>query len=299
MTENLLYIAVDVDDNKYTIAYRSKDGSIKGDGRLDTSAEAIAKFAKRFQQKGMTVRVCYESTYLGFSLQRDLTKLGVHCEVIASSLMPVKPGDLTKTDRRDAQKMVEMYAAGHMTICHVPTLEEENVRDLVRLRKSVVNQLSDFKKQMTSFCRRKEGLDYRSFTKKPASMYWTKTHLNWLHAQIKEARDPNLAEALRLGLGHLERLMNTIQEYDDAIEVVAASDHYKKQVQGLSCYSGIKTLTAMIIITEVGDPLRFNHPNKLVGYCGMGIREYSSGGKELKFSITKMGNPHLRTAMEA
>jgi transposase len=110
-----------------------------------------------------------------------------------------------------------------------------------------------------------------------------------------------LSDAVRLNfeilLRQLEKLTEGIAEYDKAIEELAETEKYKKKKDALNCFRGIGTLTAMTLITEIGDVRRFKHPRQLTSYCGMDISEYSSGGKEKKFGITKMGNWRIRTAV--
>ena len=99
---------------------------------------------------------------------------------------------------------------------------------------------------------------------------------------------------------HLDSLESHIEDYDKKITMIAEKKKYKKNVKSLSCFRGISQLSAMAILTELGDINRFSHPNKIVSYAGMDISEYSSGGKSRRFSMTKMGNRHLRrTLIEA
>lgn len=90
--------------------------------------------------------------------------------------------------------------------------------------------------------------------------------------------------------------MHTLAEYDKAIDELAQTERYKKQVNSLICYHGIKNIFAMVMITEIGNVNRFAHPSQLSSWIGFDIREYSSGGKHNRFGITKHGNRYLRTA---
>lgn len=97
-------------------------------------------------------------------------------------------------------------------------------------------------------------------------------------------------------LHQYEKLNEVIAQYDREIEKLSETDKYKRKKDVLSCFRGVSTLTAMTFITEIGDVRRFKHPKQLTSYCGLDISEYSSGGKEKKFGITKMGNRQIRTA---
>ena len=87
------------------------------------------------------VMFCYEAGVCGFALQRQIVREGVQCMVIAPSLVPVKPGERIKTDRRDAKKLVSLLEAGLLTEVQPPTEEEESVRDLCRCREAARKDL--------------------------------------------------------------------------------------------------------------------------------------------------------------
>ena len=100
--------------------------------------------------------------------------------------------------------------------------------------------------------------------------------------------------------GQYDSFDNRIKEYNDEIEKISDQADYKKKKDALCCFRGIDTLSAMGLILEIGDVRRFENPRKLCSYAGFDVREYSSGGKEKKFGITKMGNQRIRTiAVEA
>ena len=110
--------------------------------------------AKLIKQLGPArrLRVCYEAGPCGYVLYCQLKRLGVHCEVIAPSLMPVRPGDRVKTDRRDALKLVRSYRAGELSAVCVPEVEREALRDLVRAREAAKSDQRGRGNGWASFC---------------------------------------------------------------------------------------------------------------------------------------------------
>ena len=103
--------------------------------RIETTERAIRRFIDRLG--GPTgLAVCYEAGPGGFALWRLLTRLGVACDVVAPSLVPVRAGDRVKTDRRDAKKLVGLYRAGLLRFVHPPTPELEGLRELSARRGS-------------------------------------------------------------------------------------------------------------------------------------------------------------------
>lgn len=299
MEKNIIFIGVDVDDKSFHgCAYRN--GVVIGEFKCRPNVGHLVKQLKNFQESGFEVRVCYEATYLGFTLCRKLRENGYHCDVIAPSLIPQQPGWQQKTDKIDSRKLAEYYGNGQLTIVTVPDEKNERARDLVRSRNFMMHQLKALKLHILSQCRR-SGMSYREEAEvgegKEQKRHWTKHHREWLNAIFKKQEDKNLVMNLNLLLEQEKRLSELVKSYDDQIEMISKQEEYKKKVSALCCYRGIDTLSAMTVITEIGDIKRFGHPRKLAGYAGLDLREYSSGGKERRYGITKMGNRHIRTSV--
>jgi transposase len=293
MNEQILFIGVDVDDKAFHGGAISQDGKSESDFKCKPTAGALVQRLKKYCEQGFMVKVCYEATFLGFSLYRQLRESGFECDVIAPSLVPRKAGEQVKTDRIDGKKLSRYYRSGDLTIVHVPTEAEETVRDVVRSRRFLKSQAKAGKLHILSLCRRL-GLRYREAGK--TASYWTRMHFAWLEKQAKEAG----TEAFRfnlLGLIDTLKLLEMQREkYDVEIERIATEPFYKTKVQALCCYRGIDILTAMTFIVEFGDMNRFSHPKQTASYAGMDLKEDTSGGKEKKYRMTKMGNRHIRTA---
>src|SRR3990172_7920865 len=92
--------------------------------------EAVVRVLRRWPG----ARCCYEAGPTGFGLQRHLVERGIDCRVVAPGLVPQRPGDRVKTDRRDARKLARLYAGGLLEPIAVPSAELEAARDLLRAR---------------------------------------------------------------------------------------------------------------------------------------------------------------------
>jgi transposase len=144
-------------------------------------------------------------------------------------------------------------------------------------------------------------MDYKEVRKANAHgrcAYWTLEHRAWLTKCISEM--PYLAGKynLQMLLCELDRAKNLVEFYDEEIKKIAENDiNYCKKAKALQAFRGIQLIQAMILITEIGDINRFTHPNKIVSYCGMDLREHSSGGTHHRFSMSKLGNRQIRTAL--
>lgn len=293
MQEQILYIGLDVDDQAYHGHGRLSEGKEEFEFKCKSSASSLIVKLREFKKKGYEIRTCYEATYLGFSLHRDLKKSGFECEVIAPSLIPKKASDRVKTDRLDSRKLSEYFKNNQLTTVKVPNEEQESVRDLVRSRVFLKGHVKGVKLHILSLCRRL-GWRYREAGK--TTSYWTNPHRAWLEKEIKQVKDRALKFNLVQLTDNLKVLEQQIESYDVEIEGISRTPLYKPKVDALCCYRGIDTLTAMVFTTEIWDANRFPHPKQLVSYSGMDIIEDSSGGEEKKYRITKMGNHFLRTA---
>lgn len=289
--------AIDVDDKNFNVALINEN---TGELIHFKSNSTVGSIIKKLKTKGIAieaVRICYEATYLGFSLYRDLEGKGIKCEVIAPSLIPRKPGDKIKTDRRDCISLAEYYLKGMLTAVKVPEKEDEMARDLIRSRRLLVDQLKETKNHIVSLCKRM-GFDYRKDRGTQDASYWTKIHYKWLEEAKKQLPDKSpLKTNLSILLCSLEKLEQSIFCYTEEIKLIAEQPEYKEQVKALNCYRGLDTLSSLGIVTELGDIGRFPHPENLTSYIGLSISEYSSGGKENRFGITKQGNRIVRTIL--
>lgn len=292
MKKPILFIGLDVDDNAYHGGGLSEDGKTEIEFKCKPTVGALVQRLKKYQEQGYQLKVCYEATFVGFSLSRDLKRQGFECDVIAPSLIPKKPGEKVKTDRLDGKKLARYYRSDDLTVVHVPTEAEEVVRDVVRSRRFITQQVKATKLHILSLCRR-FGLKYREPGK--ATSYWTQLHRLWLEKQANQGE-----KAFRFNLTGLIDTLKLLEtqrdKYDFEIARIALEPFYKTKVQALCCYRGIDLLTAMTFIVEFGDMNRFAHPKQTASYAGMDLQEDTSGGHEKRYHITRMGNRHIRTA---
>lgn len=296
MKKGILFVGLEVDDNMYHACLRSKHRGTEGEFACKPDISAVCSKLKRFKEQGFELRICYEATYIGFSLKRQLNERGYHCDIIAPSLTPREPGKKVKTDKIDCRKLARYYLNGLLTIIHVPNEQEEAVRDLIRVRGYFVNQVKRMKARILSLCRRM-GMNYKNDLGRSNASYWTVPFYLWLDSQISKHSLEVLKVNLRILLTSLKQLEGHIELYNEQIKKYAETKKYKRSVESLCCYRGVDTLTAMTLTTEIGDVNRFDHPRRMVSFAGMEITERSSGKGEKKFSITHMGNRYLRTAV--
>ncbi len=280
-----LWVALDVHKFSIVAAVLPPEGGRPEVQRIETTDRAIRRFiAKLGGPEGLAVS--YEAGPGGFALWRMLTEMGVACDVIAPSLIPVRAGDRVKTDRRDAKKLVGLQRAGLLRYVMPPTAELEGLRDLLRCR-------DDLRRAQTAARNRvlkqllRHGRIYRD-----GKTAWTKQHRRWVSTQKLD--DPLARLALEQMLIHLDGIERQLATFDAELQNIASSERWGPQVEILTRFRGIGTLTALGLIAEIGDFARFSHPRELASWLGITPSEYSSGDQQHRGHITLAGNHHAR-----
>lgn len=279
-------VAIDAHKKQHQIAYRQPGMDQITEFRINNTVKDVKKMVKKImKQSPGEVVFYYEAGCLGFELKRQIEAAGAQCKVIAPSLIPVKPGKRIKTDRRDARDMLKYAEAGQLTEVHPPSIQQEAVRDLVRLREAAQRDLMRIRHQISKFMLR-YGFAYRE------GNHWTQKHLRWL--QSRNLSDPLGNEVLAQMLSELEHRTNRCLELTRRVEQIAQEKPYREPVGWLCCFRGIDTLTAMSLLAELFSFERFKDPKQLMGYLGLVPSEFSSAESRNMGGITKTGNGRVR-----
>jgi transposase len=255
---------------------------------LTSDIPTILRFVARLQREG-AVRCCYEAGPCGFELRRALEARAVSCDVIAPALIPRRPGDRVKTDRRDARQLAVLYRAGALTAIHIPTEQEEAARDLLRCREDIRADLLRARHRLSKFLLR-HGRRFTA-TKKA----WSKRHEAWLRAQIWSL--PALDQTHRAYLRAVTEAVARLHDVEADLRALLDLEPLRGRVRRLRCFRGIDDLTALTIAAEFGDPRRFATAPSTMAFVGLVPSEHSSGSKRARGGITKTGNAHLRRVL--
>jgi len=258
--------------------------------RIRNEKRAIGRFARKLVREAPgEVRVCYEAGPCGYALMRELEAAAeLVCEVVAPSLIPVRPGRRVKTDRLDARKLVGLYRAGELTMVHPPDAADESVRDLVRCREGACADLLRARHRLVKFLLRR-GRVYRG------GSAWTLKHRRWLSSQLwEEEMDRSVFEEYRLVVSEREERVTVL---DQGVEEVSQREPYREPVGWLRCFRGIDTVIAMTILVEIHDFTRFASASALMGYLGLVPSEHSSADRIRRGGLTKAGNAHVRRVL--
>jgi transposase len=280
-----LWVSFDVHKFSIVAATLPPTGGRPAVSRIETTEKAIRRFIDRLGgPEGLAV--CYEAGPGGFALWRLLTRIGVACDVVAPSLVPVRAGDRVKTDRRDAKKLVSLYRGGLLRFVHPPTPELEGLRDLLRCRDDLRCARTAARHRVLKQLLR-HGRIFRD-----GKTAFSQKHRRWINAQRLD--DPLAQLALEQMLIHLDGIERQLDTLDAKLEQIARSERWAGQVAILTRFRGISTLTALGLIAEIGDFARFSHPRELASWLGITPSEYSSGDQQHRGHITKAGNRHAR-----
>ena len=250
--------------------------------------KSLARFVASVRSKYGVFRCCYEASFCGTALYDALTALGVDCVIIAPGSIPRRSGDRIKTDRRDARKLAEYFAAGLLTECFVLDSELRSVRSLMRSREALIKNLHRSKMQAIHFLHAR-GHSYN------AGGYWTQRFMAWINKV--ELDQPNDEHVLRGHLADITYILSRIQEAEQQIRTASASFRFREPIQILQGFRGIGLISAMQLVCEIGDFRRFENPSALMAYLGLVPSQRSSGNTIRSGSITKTGNTHARKVL--
>jgi transposase len=260
---------MDVHKKDIVVALLAPGTEEPAEWKLRNEPRAVRRLAKRLRREAIGELQCvYEAGPCGYTLQRQLLGQGIATDVVAPSLIPVKPGERIKTDRRDARKLAMAARAQMLTTVRPPTEGEEAVRDLCRCREDAREDLTRSRHRLSKMLMRR-GFVYR------AGRNWTQRHRGWLRAlQFEDLATRTVFEDY---LAVVEQGEERIRALESRLEEIAQEEAYRERVGWLRCFRGIDTVTAMTILAELHDFRRFDDPRRLMSYLGLVPSEHSSG----------------------
>lgn len=286
MKDTIKYVGLDVSKEKIAVAI-AEEGREEPRywGLIAHTSDAVRKVMKKLGSPE-TLRVCYEAGPTGYPLYRLFLALGIHCEVVAPSLIPKRPGERVKTDRRDSVRLAQLYRAGELTSIYVPTPEDEALRDLVRCREDAKEDELRARHRLTKFLLRHD-------IKPPSGVNkWTVRYYSWLDALKFE--NPSLRITFQEYYHHLKELKERLRRLEEEISINATEGAHAPKIQALQSLRGVALITATSIVAEIGSFKRFATPRQFMAYVGLIPSEYSSGESRKQGNITKTGNRHVR-----
>lgn len=282
------FVGLDVHKSSITVAV-AKEGREAAEslGTIINSPEAIAKLVRRLGSAKQML-FCYEAGPCGYGIYRQLKSMGIECMVVAPSLIPQRPGERVKTDKRDAKKLARLLRSGELTPVWVPDEKEEALRDLVRAREDAQEDVLRKRNQISKMLLRLEKWP-------PRGTPWTLKYRQWLNSlEFKQAAQGMVLKEYIHALEEAEAMVNRLEK--EIAEQVKASLQYPV-IEALQALRGVGLITSATVVAETGDLCRFSSPKQLMSYVGLVSSESSSGDNRYRGRITKSGNAHIRRVL--
>lgn len=255
-------------------------GEVRG-SRLPVEPEEVVGFLATLSAPVVAV---YEAGPTGFGLARAARERGIDVRVVAPGSIPKGSGDRVKTDKRDAQRLVRLLAAGELRFAFVPSVADEEFRDLIRCIEDLRGDLMRARHRLSKFLLRR-GYRYQD------GRAWTPRHARWLRTLAfdgcAQATFADYCASVQLLAGRRATLLGTLEQ-------TVPSCSHAPTIARLRCFRGIDTLSAAGLCAEVGTFGRFPRPSLLAGFLGIVPSERTSDLKRRQGSITKAGSPHAR-----
>jgi len=282
---SVVYVGLDVHKDSIAIAVARQGREAAETWKtIPYDGVRLGKALKMLVKKGEELRVCYEAGPTGFGLCRRLREAGIDCIVVAPSLVPGKPGDRVKTDRRDARRLAHFLRSGDLTAVYVPDEAVEAIRDLERARDDAKCAERVARHQLSKFLLRHD--------RHWEGTSWTVRHRDWIRTQKFEY--PAQQRVLEDYLKTVEDLAERVERLTAQVVELVEETVLAPLVKSLQAFRGISVVSAVTVAAEVGDLRRFATAGQFMAYVGLVPSEDSTGKRRRQGPITRCGNAHLR-----
>ena len=285
-----VFVGFDTAKKRHAVAIADvgRDGEMRYVGEIDSSPAAIERLLGKLAERYATLHVCYEAGPTGYGLYRQVRALGHDCTVVAPSLIPRKPGERVKTNRRDAVTLARLFRAGELTSVWVPDAVHEAVRDLVRAREAASQDFRKKRQQLLSFLLR-HG---RIFS---GRKHWTLAHLRWLAEQKFE--HPAQQIVFQDAIDAIDDAVARLRRLDEQLVAIVPSWSMAPVVDAYQAMRGVSFIVAVTFVAEIGDVRRFDNPRQLMAFLGLVPSERSTGETIRRAGLTLAGNRRARRVL--
>ena len=289
MDEYSAYVGLDVHKDTIAVAVALPGrGEAVYRGEIAHRRGSLRRLMGRLSPHGEVLSFCYEAGPCGYGVYREITEAGHDCAVVAPSLIPRKPGDRVKTDRRDALTLARLHRSGDLTPVWVPGPEQEAMRDLTRAREDMKAMELRARQRLGAFLLR-HGRVYAGRSR------WTQAHWRWLEDQAFES--PVQQVVFQEYVDAVTQAQARVAGLEEQMRQALGTWSLRAVVEALMSLRGVNLITAMTVLAELGDVTRFDSPRQLMSFLGLVPSEHSSGERRRHGAITKTGNGHVRRVL--
>jgi len=285
------FVAFDVAKAKHAIAIAEgeRSGEVRFVGEIENTPATIARTIKKLAGRYGRLQFCYEAGPTGYGLYRQIRELGHDCVVVAPALIPQRPGERVKTNRRDAVTLARLHRAGELTGVWVPDTKHEAIRDLVRAREAAGDDHRRKRQQLLSFLLR-HGRLYTG-----GRDHWTQMHRRWLAHQSFE--HPAQQIVFQEGVDAIADAEQRLRRIEKKLAGIVQSWSMAPVVAAYQAMRGASFLVAVTFAAEIGDVRRFDTPRQLMAFLGLVPGERSTGNTVRRTGLTLAGNRRARRVL--
>jgi transposase len=285
------FVAFDVAKAKHAIAIAEgeRSGEVRFVGEIENTPATIARTIKKLAGRYGRLQFCYEAGPTGYGLYRQIRELGHDCVVVAPALIPQRPGERVKTNRRDAVTLARLHRAGELTGVWVPDTKHEAIRDLVRAREAAGDDHRRKRQQLLSFLLR-HGRLYTG-----GRDHWTQMHRRWLARQSFE--HPAQQIVFQEGVDAIADAEQRLRRIEKQLAGIVPSWSMAPVVAAYQAMRGASFLVAVTFAAEIGDVRRFDTPRQLMAFLGLVPGERSTGNTVRRTGLTLAGNRRARRVL--
>ena len=285
------FVSFDVAKTKHAVAIAEsgRAGEVRFVGEIENTPATIERTIKKLAGRYGRLHVCYEAGPTGYGLYRQIRELGHDCLVVAPALIPQRPGERVKTNRRDAVTLARLHRAGELAGVWVPDAKHEAIRDLVRAREAAGDDLRRKRQQLLSFLLR-HGRIYTA-----GRDHWTGAHRRWLACQSFEHAAQQIV--FQESVDAIEDAAQRLHRIEEQLASIVPSWSMAPVVKAYQAMRGASFLVAVTFAAEVGDIRRFDTPRQLMAFLGLVPGERSTGNTVRRTSLTLAGNRRARRVL--
>jgi len=285
-----IYVGMDVHHKSWKIHIYSDEFELKSFSQ-QPGAEQLSSYLKNHYPRANYL-LAYEAGFCGFWIQRAFAAKGINCKVVHAADVPTNNKELLrKTDKVDSKKIAKGLKNGDLNFVHVPTVDQELDRQLLRSREQLTKDTTRIKNRIKAVLKL-QGIEVPPEFKEGK---WSSAFIKWLRAI--EFKSISGKMSMLTHINELDFVAGQKKQLDIAIKQLSATEYYKANVKLLQSIPSIGLLTAMVLLTEIGDINRFKRLEELCSYCGIVPNCHSSGETESTGRISKRGNAIIKTVL--